>query len=128
MTGTLVVVSEAVSVVTDVDNRFVKLDELAGTAGPAVRSRVRGSRSENGMQRILREDMFDVGDEQFLMLLLVMNPENQERLNFAKQIFVRAPDQTHDLFIDRTTIRLRFIDRCSGTESAQIATMHIARS
>ena len=37
MTGTLVVVSEAVSVVTDVDNRFVKLDELAGTAGPAVR-------------------------------------------------------------------------------------------
>ena len=66
------------------------------------------------MQRILREDMFDVGDEQFLMLLLVMNPENQERLNFAKQIFVRAPDQTLDLFIDRTTIRLRFIDRWSG--------------
>src|ERR1043166_8152209 len=37
MTGTLVVVSEAVSVVTDVDNRFVKLDELAETAGPAIR-------------------------------------------------------------------------------------------
>ena len=35
------------------------------------------------MQRILREDMFNIGNEQFLMLLLVMNAECDDRFDFV---------------------------------------------
>ena len=35
------------------------------------------------MQRILREDMFNIGNEQFLMLLLVMSAECDDRFDFV---------------------------------------------
>ena len=38
------------------------------------------------MERILREDMFDIGHEQFLMLLFVMNAERDDRLDFVEQV------------------------------------------
>ena len=41
------------------------------------------------MKRILRKHVFDIGDEQFLMLLLVMKTENEYRFDFIEQLFVR---------------------------------------
>ena len=40
--------------------------------------------AENRIERILRENVLDVGDEQFLMLLLVMNAENQNAAQFHR--------------------------------------------
>ena len=63
--------------------------------------------AKHRMKRVLREDMFDVGDEQFLMLLLVMNPENDDRLDFIEKFFVRVGKEILDVRIDRRTISTR---------------------
>ena len=85
MPRSFVVVGESVAVMTYLSHRFVELDELVGRS--ALRLRAPGVivlRSKNRIERILREDVLDVGDEQFLMLLLVMNAENEDRLDFIE--------------------------------------------
>ena len=66
------------------------------------RSRFGSSRSsKDRIERILREDVFDVGDEQFLMLLLVMKAEGQDRLDFREQRVVGLFNQ-FDHAVDRS--------------------------
>ena len=45
--------------------------------------------------------MFDVGDEKFLVLLFVMQPEREDRFNFREERLVRALEQLDHAFIDR---------------------------
>ena len=40
------------------------------------------------IERVLREDVLDVRDEQFLMLLFVMDAKDENRLDFIEQTFV----------------------------------------
>src|SRR5690242_3474436 len=111
MTRAFVVVGETVSVMADVDDRFVEIDETGRDA--ALRRPVGAARrpylSIYGTERILRKNMFDVGDEKLLMLLLVMNSKAQDRLDFVKQIFIGARDELVDLLINRGAIFSRFI-------------------
>ena len=41
------------------------------------------------IERVLRKDVFDVGNEKFLVLLFVMQAEDQNWLDFGEQGFVR---------------------------------------
>ena len=66
---------------------------------------------ENRIERILREDMFDVGDEKFLVLLFVMQPEREDRFNFREERLVRALEQLDHAFIDRLPEAIGFGDR-----------------
>ena len=40
--------------------------------------------TKNRIERVLRENVLDVRDEQFLMLLFVMEAEDQDRFNFIE--------------------------------------------
>jgi hypothetical protein len=72
-------------------NRFVEIDKSVGTACCAVGMAPRGVRAaKDRIKRVLREHVFDVGDQQFLMLLLMMETENQDWFDFIEQLFVRA--------------------------------------
>ena len=66
---------------------------------------------EDGVERILRENMFDVGDEQFLVLLLVVNSENDERLQLAQKSVVARREEIVDMPVDRRAIAMRFRNR-----------------
>src|SRR5207253_5825673 len=94
MPGTFVVVGESIAIMTDLDSCLIEVDEVIGTDHRAVRrnlrrdQRSRPTLAENRTERILREHVLDIGDEQFLMLLLVMKPENQNRLDFIDKVFV----------------------------------------
>ncbi len=78
------------------------------------------------MQRVLSKDVFDVGDEQLLMLLLVVNAERNERLKFREGFFISIRQKIVDVRIDRRTILFRLIDGRSRDQAAQVAPMHIA--
>ena len=52
------------------------------------------------MKRILREDVLNVGNEKFLMLLLVMEAENEDALDLGEQRFVCIRDQIDHAFVD----------------------------
>src|SRR4051812_39218020 len=100
-----VVVGEALAVVADLNNSLVEVDKLVGTAGCAVR-RAQRSRTTiiiNRMQRILREHVLDVGNEQFLVLLLVMNSKNKKRLYLVEQLLVSSRNQIVDVSVDGLT-------------------------
>src|SRR5947209_2530176 len=64
--------------------------------------------AEYGMQRVFGENVLDIGDEQFLMLLLVMNAEHHDRLNFVQQFFRGCTDEIVNMAIDIFTIPKRF--------------------
>ena len=62
-----VVISESVAVMTDLDNRFHEIGKACGGGAHAAEIVRRGRRSQltpskNGIERILSEDVFDVGD------------------------------------------------------------------
>ena len=92
MTRAFVVIGEIVAVVTDLDRRFIELNEsqrrdVDPAYAKALAGRLRDVDlllAENRVERVLRENVFDIGNEKFLMLLLVMNPESQDRLDLAK--------------------------------------------
>jgi hypothetical protein len=50
--------------------------------------------------------VLDIGDQQFLMLLLMMKSENEDRFDFIEQSFVHAGKQIVDMRIDRCAITL----------------------
>src|SRR5206468_571118 len=95
MSRSFVVISESAAIVTDCDKRLFEIEEMVGTAlccRPFVGAHgvTRPAFAKNGIKRILRKDVLDIGDQQFLMLLLMMNAENQDRFDYIKQLFVRA--------------------------------------
>src|SRR5436309_14657009 len=77
------------------------------------------------MERILREHVLDIRDEQFLMLLLMMNAENQNGFNVVEKFFVSIRKEVVNVRIDRRAIALRFPDCRPRDLAAQVASVHI---
>src|ERR1051326_375869 len=85
MSRSFVVIRKTGPVMTNLNDSFVEFDETAGT----VRRRARRARPtffKNGMKRVLREDVFDIGDEQLLVLLLMMDAEDDQGRDFFKKL------------------------------------------
>src|SRR5437868_10442751 len=88
-----VVIGEAITVVSDFGSRFLKGSKLVGTARCAVRpaqvqaglALSRPTFTKDWIKRILCENGFDVGDQQLLVRLLMLNPEAEDWFDFAKQ-------------------------------------------
>ena len=74
MTRAFVIVGKAVALMTDLHGCFFEMEEMH--RGDFCLDNVDLALAENWIERILREDVLDVCDEQLLMLLLVMNAEN----------------------------------------------------
>ena len=68
----------------DRDDRFIELDKVF--AAPTSSDSASAVRLvENGIKRILREDVFNVGHEQFLMLLFVMKAQGEDSARFPRE-------------------------------------------
>ena len=84
MLRALVVVREAGAGMPDGRNRLCEIDKTHWRR----RNRfLRWAFAENGMQRVLGENVLDISDEQFLMLLFVMNAEDHNRFDLVQQAF-----------------------------------------
>ena len=104
-----VIVGEIVAAVADLDGGFIKVDELVGRDRRARRDFGRTARrsvptTEDRIERVLREDVFDICEQQFLVLLFVINSERQDRLDFAEEFFVSMFDEIVDLLVDQRTV------------------------
>src|SRR5690242_9522800 len=98
MPGPFVVIRKFGAGMTDLNDTLVESDKLYWS-----RRVVRLGRwllAEDRVQRILSKNMLDVGDHQFLVLLLVMDTEDQERLEFSEKIIISARQQCIDMGID----------------------------
>src|SRR5262245_2355214 len=129
MPRSFIVVIKTVSVMADFNNGFVELDKLSRSRRLSAIKRARRARStwpENRIEGILSKDVFDVGDEQLLMLLLMMKAERQDRLDLAKKFFVGTGDEFIDVGIDRRAVFLCFFNSRPRNQPAQIASMHCA--
>src|ERR1700730_18784894 len=102
MARAFIVIGKSGAPVTNLNNLFIKLDKVHRRS--LGRDDVDLSLAEDGMKRVLRKDVFDVGDKQFLMLLLVMNAEDEERLDFCENFFARVRNEIVDVGIDRGTV------------------------
>jgi hypothetical protein len=74
---------------SDRRDRLLKLDKMLWRDAAITNFACRIA--ENGKKRVLREDMFDVGNEKLLVLLFVMQPQRQHRLDFREKRVVRVP-------------------------------------
>src|SRR4029077_9184715 len=100
MTRPFVVVRKTGTVVTDLDDRFVGPNEIhRGYADLVCLRPIDLAFTIFRMQRVLSKDVFDVGDEQLLMLLLVMNAESNERLKFRQGFFISIRQKIVDVRI-----------------------------
>ena len=97
----LVVEAETVAGVTDLIDAGLETDKLT-RAGPPHRRLP--TLVVSGAGRILRERMQDVGQNQLLMLLLVMQTDLDDRDDFFQQRFVGAFDQHSHRAIDMRAI------------------------
>ena len=83
---------------------------------------------ENRMERVLRENVLDVGDEQFLVLLLVMQADREDRLDFARA--ARRPRSSSNSWMCASIDvpeAICFCDRRPRDQPAEIAPVHVAR-
>src|ERR1017187_4023679 len=125
MAWPFVVVGKFVAVVADLDNRFVEFNKTQRRR--LRRNDVDLALAKHRMKRVLCKNMFDVGDEQFLVLLLVMNPENNDWFYFIEKFVLRVGKEIFDVRIDRSTISPRVFDGGSRDQAAQVAPVHVAR-
>ena len=86
--------------VPDLGYRFIELEELAGTDRRAVRQIARPTFAKNWVERILGKDVFDVGNQQLLVLLLVLNAERDQRVQLRQIFFIGIPEKLVDVRID----------------------------
>jgi len=108
MTRSFVVVGESSAVVTDRYGRFVELDEML--------CRHRGNFglwrgvAKDRIKRILGQDVFDIGEKKFLMLLFVVQTQDEDRLDLREQRLIRVVEQLPHALIDRIAeaISLRY--------------------
>src|SRR6476659_8293847 len=86
-----VVVEKSVALMADLSGSLFKIDKVVGTPRCGVRKAQRGVRTNTKyrVERVLRQHVFDVCDEQFLMLLFMMESKDQNRFYFIEQTFVR---------------------------------------
>src|SRR6266478_2031677 len=110
-----VVVGEATTIMANRDGCLLEIDETVGTpmrrgcrpflgAGGVTRPTC----SKNRVERILREHVLDVRDEQFLMLLLMMPAQDENRFDVIEQFLIGIEKQILDVRIDRSAIALGF--------------------
>ena len=93
----LVVIRETVAMKPNIRHGLIEIDKTH------LRWRLRvffRAFSENWMERILREHVLDVGHEQFLVLLFVMNSQRDDGFNFIQQVVRRRANKIFDLPID----------------------------
>ena len=130
MARPFVVVGKAGTAVSDLDCRFIKFDEKCRRGIlPRIIGKAAGSRfyfTKNRMKRILRKDMFDVCDEQLLMLLLVMKAKRHDRLDFIEKFFVGVGKEIVDVGVNRGAKAIRLFHGRPRDQAAQIATVHVA--
>src|SRR6266446_10608353 len=90
MSRSFIVIGKIATIMTDGCNCFIEIDKCHWwwRFGFLLRAF-----SKNWMQRILREDVFYIGNEQFLMLLLVMNAEYDDRFDFVQTLFRSGSDK-----------------------------------
>src|SRR4029077_13360070 len=81
MSRSFIVVGKIATIMTNSCNCFVEIDKCHRRRRVGFLLR---AFSKNWMQRILREDMLDIGNEQFLMLLLMLNAECDDRFDFVQ--------------------------------------------
>src|SRR5947209_2505929 len=81
---------------------------------------------KDGIERILSEDVFNVGQEKLLVLLLVMKTKRQNRLDLGEERFVRVLDQLGHTRVDRVAEAISVRDRRPRDQPAQVAPMHVA--
>jgi hypothetical protein len=87
MARAFIVVRESGALMPDGDDGFLKLDK-ALRGHPAVFNS--GRLGENGVERVLRKDVFDVGNEKLLVLLFVVKAQDQHRLDLREERVVRV--------------------------------------
>src|SRR5438094_3260953 len=99
-----VVVGESAAGVADRGHSFPKIDEayrgdffIAGLDIPLSKDRI---------ERILSKHVLDIGDEQFLVLLLMMHAQDEDWLDFAEQLFVSIGKQIVDMRVNPGAIAL----------------------
>src|SRR5207244_11154723 len=109
MAWSFVIVSKSAPVVADLNRRFIEFDKLQRVYIDLIVFDF--VLTEHRIERVLRENMFDVGDEQLLMLLLVMDSKGQVRFNLAKQFLIGIGKQRIHLLIDAEQIFRRFFQR-----------------
>src|SRR5204863_6242948 len=92
--GPFVVVGESAAIIPNLDDFFIELDEVVGMA---LRCRpffgahgVTRLTAKDRIKWVLREHVLDIRDQQFLVLLLMVNPENDDRFDFIEYPFIRT--------------------------------------
>src|SRR5437867_3304504 len=99
-----VVIGEATAIMANRDGCLLEIDETVGTPTRrscrpffGARGVTRRTCSKNRVEGILREHVLDVRDDQFLMLLLMMPAEDENRFDFIEQIFISIGKQSVDV-------------------------------
>ena len=82
-------------------NRFVEIDKFHRGRRFGL---FLGAFSKNRMQRILREDVLDIGNEQFLMLLFVLDAQCDDRFNRVQQFLRSGSDKIFNLPINASAV------------------------
>src|SRR5205085_5039130 len=103
MPRAFVIVGKPGAVVTDHDRRFLKFDEALRGCSRDRRSRpilsvairfmagiIDPGYSEHWIKRILGEDVLDVGEQKFLVLLFMIQAERQDRFDLVEQRVIRS--------------------------------------
>ena len=116
-----VVVGEALARMANLDNTVVTLDELQcrRLLPPAhVKLRI------GGLQRVDREQMLDVGQQQFLMLLFVMQAQCHQHGKFG--IILTVLQMFDDRIVDALAKTQHLLKRRSAEQTALGTRMHRA--
>ena len=118
--GFFVVEMEAVVAVPDGVDAFVQRDPfVAGSMGcREAPRRVIGRRD-----RVLRERMQDVGQHQFLMLLLVIEPDLDQRHQSGEGVLIGRLEEFHHRGVDMAAIGGDFVGARAGQMAALVTGM-----
>src|SRR5450432_2306526 len=98
MAGAFVIVAKAAAPMANLENRFRKVEKTDGFNGPNFRNIF--SLPENGSEGVLRKNMFDVGDEQFLVLLFVVQSDGEDRFDLSQEVGIRTLQKLRHLIVD----------------------------
>ena len=125
MSRPFVIVAETTAVVPDLQDRFLEIQIGRRRNLPPLLPLV--PRPKNRMKRVVRENVLDVGHEQFLVLLFVVKADCEDGLQFIEQFVVRAFQQLLNVRVDRLPEAIRFGDRRTRDQPAEVAPVHVAR-
>ena len=125
MPRAFVVIGKCSALVPDRYDLLIEFDKTLRR--DAATCRRAGCLAKNRVERILREDVFDIGDEKFLVLLLVMKTEREDRIDLGEEGVIRSFEQLYHALIDRFPEAIGLGHGGPRDQSAQIAPVHVAR-